>query len=66
MMADYKEQHEAEWDHGLDTGSVFSEYFDVQSIPTLVIIDSEGYFRWVHVGVWQTDSMRSTISDLIA
>jgi thiol-disulfide isomerase/thioredoxin len=66
MIADYKEGHEAEWQHGLDTGSVFSNYFSVESIPTVVIIDSEGYFRWMHVGVWQPDDMRSTMSRLFS
>ena len=66
MIADYKENHEAEWWHGLDTDGVFGEYFSVSSIPTLVIIDSEGYFRWMHLGVWTADSMRTTISSIIA
>lgn len=66
MMSDYKENHEAEWRHGLDTNGVFGEYFSVSSIPTLVIIDSEGYFRWMHLGLWTTDSMRNTISSIIA
>jgi thiol-disulfide isomerase/thioredoxin len=64
MMADYKEDHETEWQHGLDTDGVFGSYFSVNSIPTLVIIDSDGYFRWMHEGVWDTDSMRSTISSM--
>ena len=66
MIADYKSGHEAEWQHGLDSDSVFSNYFEVESIPTLVIIDSEGYFRWMHVGVWTADDMRSTISNLFS
>jgi hypothetical protein len=66
MMADFKEAHETEWQHGLDTDRVFGEYFSVSSIPTIVIIDSEGYFRWMHVGLWTADNMRSTISSLIS
>jgi hypothetical protein len=66
MMADYKEQHEAEWYHGIDSDNVFSNYFDVANIPTLVLIDSEGYFRWKHVGLWPVDNMRSTISSIFS
>jgi thiol-disulfide isomerase/thioredoxin len=66
MMADFKEQHGAEWDHGIDSDNVFSNYFNVESIPTLVIIDSEGYFRWKHVGVWPVDNLRSTISSIFS
>jgi thiol-disulfide isomerase/thioredoxin len=66
MMADYMEDKELPWPHGLDTDSVFSNYFDLQYLPTMIIIDSEGYFRWVHVGVWPADTMRNVISSIFS
>jgi thiol-disulfide isomerase/thioredoxin len=52
MMADYKADRGLSWDHGLDTGQSFTNYFKVTTVPTLVLIDGDGYFRYVHVGTW--------------
>jgi len=52
MMADYQSDKGLPWDHGLDTDARFTSYFSVTSVPTLVLIDGDGYFRYVHVGVW--------------
>jgi thiol-disulfide isomerase/thioredoxin len=52
MMADYKSDKGLSWDHGLDTDAKFASYFSVTSVPTLILIDSDGYFRYMHIGVW--------------
>jgi thiol-disulfide isomerase/thioredoxin len=62
MMADYQSDKGLPWDHGLDTNSKFTSYFSVTSVPTLVLIDSDGYFRYVHVGTWSA----AVISDKVA
>lgn len=61
MMADYKSDKGLPWNHGLDTGASFTNYFSITSVPTLVLIDGNGYFRYVHVGVWS----EAVITDLV-
>ena len=65
MMADYKADNDLPWLHGLDTSDVFSDYFSVSSIPTLIVIDDNGYFRWVHPGVWTESSITETLSQMM-
>jgi len=63
-LAQYKSENDIPWFVGLDTSGVFGEYFNVQYVPTLVIIDDEGYFRWYHGGLWEYDDMSKTLSQL--
>jgi len=58
MMADYKSSKDLSWAHGVDNRQ-FSNYFSVSAVPTMVLIDSDGFFRYFHVGVW-TDAAIST------
>ncbi len=52
MLDDYKTTNGLPWDHGLDTGSSFTNYFQVTNVPTLILIDGDGYFRYMHIGLW--------------
>jgi len=63
-VAQYKEQNGIQWQVGLDTQGVFGSYFNARSVPTLIIIDDEGFFRWAHVGVWFPDSIEAILSHL--
>jgi hypothetical protein len=65
MMAAYMEDNDLPWPHGLDTQNVFSNYFNVQYIPSIVIIDNEGYARWYHVGLWNEPDMAETLALLM-
>ena len=65
MMADYKSTKGLEWAHGLDSDSSFENYFNVQSIPTLVLIDGAGVFRYLHIGVWSTAALTTTIASIL-
>lgn len=65
MMADYKTSNDLPWQHGLDTSDVFGNYFSVSSIPTLVIIDDNGYFRWLHTGFWIESSITEVLSQMM-
>ena len=65
MMAEYKADNNLPWLHGLDTSDVFSNFFSVSSIPTLIVIDDNGYFRWVHPGVWTESSITETLSQMM-
>lgn len=65
MMATYMTDRDLPWPHGLDTQSVFSNYFNVQFIPSIVIIDNEGYIRWYHEGLWSEPNMAETLALLM-
>ncbi|MFX0053439.1 MAG: TlpA family protein disulfide reductase [Promethearchaeota archaeon] len=65
MMAAYMEDKNLPWPHGLDSQSVFTSYFNVQYIPSIVIIDKEGYVRWYHVGLWSENDMAETLALLM-
>ncbi|MHA1864306.1 MAG: TlpA family protein disulfide reductase [Candidatus Thorarchaeota archaeon] len=52
------------WAHGLDSGAKFTNYFSVTAIPTLVLIDGDGYFRFVHVGLWSEAVIADKVSSL--
>lgn len=61
MMDDYQTDKGLPWDHGVDTGAKFTNYFSVTAVPSLVLIDGDGYFRYLHVGVWT----EPVITDLV-
>jgi thiol-disulfide isomerase/thioredoxin len=65
MMADYKSTKQLDWAHGLDTDSSFENYFNVQNIPTLVLIDATGVFRYLHIGVWTTAALSTAIASIL-
>lgn len=65
MMAEYKADNAYPWPHGLDTSDVFSDYFSVSSIPTMIIIDDNGYFRWLHPGFWNESGITETLSQMM-
>jgi thiol-disulfide isomerase/thioredoxin len=65
MMADYKSTKGLDWAHGLDTDSSFENYFNVRNIPTLVLIDASGLFRYLHVGVWTAAALSTTIASIL-
>lgn len=65
MMAAYMADKDLPWPHGLDTQSVFLDYFNVQWLPSIVIIDNEGYLRWFHEGPWSASEMEETLALLM-
>lgn len=65
MLADYKSSRNLAWAHGLDTNSRFLNYFSVTNVPSMVIIDGDGYFRYFHVGLWTEAQMSQTIASVL-
>ncbi len=61
MMDDYKTSKDLPWAHGVDDG-LFLNYFSVSSIPSMVLIDGDGFFRFFHVGLWSAASISDTIA----
>ena len=62
QMEEYMTSNDLSWSHGLDTNSVFTYYFNIRYTPTTVIIDSDGYFRMYHEGVWTSADIQASIS----
>jgi thiol-disulfide isomerase/thioredoxin len=65
MVADYKETNSFSWFHGIDSSSSMKNYFHLVVIPTIIIIDSEGFLRWKHIGVWGETDMIDTLTLLM-
>jgi len=65
MMSYYQIQRGLPWDHGLDSDSKFTSYFSVTSVPTLILIDSDGYFRYMHIGVWSDAVLTDRITSIM-
>ncbi len=61
MIDDYQSTNGLPWDHGLDEG-LFTNYFQVTNVPTLILIDGDGYFRYMHIGLWS----EAVITDKVA
>jgi len=64
MMAEYMTNKDLAWAHGVDDRQ-FKDYFSISSIPSMVLIDSDGFFRYFHVGPWTTASISSTIASIL-
>ncbi|MHA1909680.1 MAG: TlpA family protein disulfide reductase [Candidatus Thorarchaeota archaeon] len=62
QMDQYMTNNELGWPHGLDTNSAFTYYFSLRYTPTMVIIDSDGYIRMYHEGIWTSADIQSQIS----
>lgn len=54
----------ATWIWARDTAKL-SEVYKVASIPTTVIIDQEGYIRFIHVGVTSSSTLIQEIEELM-
>ncbi|MFX1579377.1 MAG: TlpA family protein disulfide reductase [Promethearchaeota archaeon] len=64
MMADYKSTKGLSWAHGVDDRH-FLDYFSISSVPSMVLIDADGFFRYFHVGIWSDASISSTIGSIM-
>ncbi|PNX52760.1 MAG: hypothetical protein BV458_07920 [Thermoplasmata archaeon M9B2D] len=65
MLNDYKTTKGLPWDHGLDSNSAFTIYFGVTNIPSLVLIDGDGYFRFYHIGTWSAASISDRVESIM-
>lgn len=57
-------QHGIEWTIASDTANV-SEVYEVHAIPTLVIIDQQGYICYTHVRLTEESVLRPEIESLL-
>lgn len=65
MLNDYKTSKGLPWDHGLDSNSAFTNYFGVTNMPSLILIDGDGYFRFYHIGLWSAASISNRVATIM-
>lgn len=53
------------WLHGVDSGGEMAQYFNLRYLPTLIIIDADGYVRWIHIGLWDAGDISTTLTTII-
>jgi len=63
MMEDYKTSKDLPWAHGVDD-TLFMNYFSVSSVPTMVLIDGDGFFRYFHIGLWTAASISDKMASI--
>lgn len=64
LLKSFAQDHDMEWRIARDTEQV-SEMYGVQFIPHLVIVDSEGYERYNHVGVTSESILKNELESLL-
>ncbi len=64
VLRDFRDQHGIEWTIARDTANVFDAY-NIQYIPTLMILDHGGHIRYTHIGLTEEGILRSEIEDLL-
>ena len=60
----YKEDHSVPWPMAYHGESVANSY-DVEAIPTVVVIDQEGVVRYYHTGVVSADTLKEKVDALL-
>jgi cytochrome oxidase Cu insertion factor (SCO1/SenC/PrrC family) len=53
------------WLHGVDSGGEMAQYFNLRYLPTMIIIDADGYVRWIHIGLWGANDLSTTLMTII-
>jgi thiol-disulfide isomerase/thioredoxin len=61
----FAQQNQMQWTVAQDTDNVGYKY-GVSPIPHLVVVDTEGYERYIHIGVTAESTLRSEIDVLIS
>jgi len=64
ILRDFGEAYSINWTIAKDTSNVFDMY-TVSYLPTLVIIDLQGYIRYTHVGLTEESVLRPEIESLL-
>ena len=64
VLRDYAEEHGITWRVARDTANLADAY-GVSAVPTLVIIDKEGYIRHKHVGFTSYEALENEVMELL-
>ena len=60
----YRDNRGIEWPVAPGGGKVASDY-DVEALPTIVVIDGKGIVQYHHTGVVKADKLKDVIEDLL-
>ncbi len=63
-LRDYASQNGITWTVAKDTANLADKY-DVRAVPTLVIIDQDGYIRYRHVGLTSGEQLIEEVGELL-
>jgi len=63
-LRDFRDNYNISWTIAKDAAGVFEAY-DVDAIPTLAIIDQQGYICYTHVGLTEESQLRPEIESLL-
>jgi len=63
-LRQFKKKYNMDWLVARDTVGVFNKY-DVQAIPTIVILDQNGNIHYKHVGLVEASLLSSKINELL-
>jgi peroxiredoxin len=64
VVRQYRDNRAIEWPVAPGGGKVASDY-DVDALPTIVVIDGKGIVRYHHTGVVKADKLKDVIDDLL-
>jgi peroxiredoxin len=64
VLLDFVNEYEMNWTVAQDIVGISSQY-SVSAIPTLVLVDPEGYVAYTHVGVTRESTLSQEIQDLL-
>ena len=65
LLKDFAQDHDMEWRVARDTEQV-SDMYGVSLIPHLVIVDSDGYKRYTHVGLTGESTLKNEVESLLS
>ena len=62
VLRDFAQEQNMEWIVASDPGEQINNQYGIQYIPTLFIVDADGYIRYKHVGLTEESTLRSEIN----
>lgn len=62
VLRDFAQEQNMEWIVACDPGGEINNRYGVQYIPTLFIVDADGYIRYKHVGLTGESTLRPEIN----
>ncbi len=62
VLRDFAQEQNMEWIVAPDPGGQINNQYGVQPIPTLFMVDADGYIRYKHVGLTEESTLRSEIN----
>lgn len=51
LVREFKEQYDTNWTYLVDNGTTVRDLYGVVALPTVFVIDRNGYVAWTHTGI---------------